>query len=90
MKAEVPGVRINADEKTTASEPKTGSRPAYFPENGEFVETTVYNRNAMMPGYQFSGPAIIEESESTLILGSGAKARVDSQLNLIVDLTEEG
>ena len=60
------------------------------PENGEFVETTVYNRNAMMPGYQFSGPAIIEESESTLILGSGAKARVDSQLNLIVDLTEEG
>jgi len=90
MKAEVPGVRINADEKTTASEPKTGSRPAYFPENGEFVETTVYNRNAMMPGYQLSGPAIIEESESTLILGSGAKARVDSQLNLIVDLTEEG
>ena len=89
MKAEVSGVHMNADATSIASQPKTGSRPAYFPESGEFAETTVYNRNAMAPGYQFSGPAIIEESESTLILGSGAEARVDDQLNLIVDLMEE-
>ena len=44
----------------------------------------------MKPGYPLSGPAIVEESESTLILGPGAEARVDDQLNLIVDLPEGG
>ena len=44
----------------------------------------------MTPGYAFEGPAIVEESESTLILGPDARARVDEQLNLIVDLPEEG
>jgi len=43
-----------------------------------------------MLGYSFSGPAIVEESESTLILGPEAEARVDKQFNLIVDLPEEG
>ncbi len=90
MKADVPGVDVTADAAGVATDPKTGSRPAYFPENGEFVETAVYNRNEMTPGYHFEGPAIVEESESTLILGPGAQARVDDQLNLIVDLPEEG
>ena len=90
MKADVPGVEVTADAAGVVTDPKAGSRPAYFPENGEFVETTVYNRNAMTPGYRFKGPAIVEESESTLILGPGAQARVDDQLNLIVDLPEEG
>ena len=89
MKADVPGVDVTADAAGVATDPKTGSRPAYFPENGEFVETAVYNRNEMTPGYHFEGPAIVEESESTLILGPGAQARVDDQLNLIVDLPEE-
>ena len=90
MKADVPGVDVTADAAGAVTDPKTGSRSAYFPENGEFVETTVYNRNAMTPGYRFEGPAIVEESESTLILGPGVQARVDNQLNLIVDLPEEG
>ncbi|MEC7397093.1 MAG: hydantoinase/oxoprolinase family protein [Pseudomonadota bacterium] len=89
MKADVPGVEVTADAAGVVTDPKAGSRPAYFPENGEYVETTVYNRNAMTPGYPFEGPAIVEESESTLILGPGAQARVDDQLNLIVDLPEE-
>jgi len=88
MAAEVPGVDVKAD-VSGGGDPKTGSRPAYFPEAGAYVETTVYDRNRMGPGYAFEGPAIVEESESTLILGPGAKASVDAQLNLIVDLPEE-
>jgi N-methylhydantoinase A len=90
MAAEVPGVNLKSETGASTAEPKTGTRPAYFPEAGEYIETPVYNRNLMTPGYVFEGPAIVEESESTLILGPDARARVDEQLNLIVDLPEEG
>ena len=90
MKAEVPGVDIRSVIVEGNVEAKTGSRPAYFPESGDFVDTPVYDRNLMKPGDALNGPAIVEESESTLILGPGAEARVDDQLNLIVDLPEGG
>ena len=57
-------------------------------ENGEYVETTVYNRNAMTP-ISFRGAGHCGGKQVTLILGPGAQARVDEQLNLIVDLPEE-
>jgi len=65
-----------------------GSRPAYFPERRHYVETPVFDRYALTPGTRFSGPAIVEERESTLVVGCGGKARVDEHLNVIVELTD--
>jgi N-methylhydantoinase A len=64
-----------------------GSRSAYFPEHGRYVDTVVYDRYAFTPGMKFDGPAIVEERESTLIVGVGGRARVDERLNVIVELT---
>jgi N-methylhydantoinase A len=64
------------------------SRRAYFPESGGFVETTVYDRYAFEPGMKFLGPAIVEERESTLIVGPGGAARVDENLNVIVEFCD--
>ena len=47
---------------------------------------TVNDRSGLRPGFRQSGPAIIEEVEST-VLGSDASVRVDSHQNLIVDIT---
>src|SRR5439155_17594304 len=44
-----------------------GTRPAYFPEHGGYVETPVYDRYRLGPGAALLGPAIVEERESTLI-----------------------
>ncbi len=66
-----------------------GSRPAYFPEEGRYVETPVYDRYALAPGFTFSGPAIVEERESTLIMGVRGRARVDKRLNVIVEFADE-
>jgi N-methylhydantoinase A len=66
------------------------SRAAYFPEPGRYVDTAVYNRYALTPGMKFSGPAIVEERESTLIIGVGGRARVDERLNVIVEVTHDG
>jgi N-methylhydantoinase A len=63
------------------------ARRAYFPECGGYVETPVFDRYALRPGMTFEGPAIVEERESTLIVGAGGRARVDERLDIIVELT---
>ena len=45
----------------------------------------VYDRYGLAPGVTFAGPAVIEERESTAIIGGGQIA-VDSYRNLIVTL----
>jgi hypothetical protein len=37
----------------------------------------------------FPGPAIVEESESTLVVGVSARAQVDEQLNVVVELQRD-
>jgi N-methylhydantoinase A len=64
-----------------------GSRPAYMPELEGFADVPVYDRYRLAPGDAFAGPAIVEERESTVVLGPGARARIDDTLNLIADLT---
>jgi N-methylhydantoinase A len=67
---------------------RKGSRLAYFPESGRFEETPVYDRYALAPGTTFSGPAIVEERESTLIVSPHGRARVDEQRNVIVEFLD--
>ena len=38
------------------------------------------------PGQQLDGPAVIEERESTVIIGPGGTLRVDDYGNLLADL----
>ena len=63
-----------------------GSRRAYFPELGGYASVPVYDRYALTTGVSFAGPAIIEERESTVIVGPNSQCRVDEQRNIIVDL----
>ena len=65
---------------------RKGSRSAFFPEINGNIETTIYDRYALEPGTQFNGPAIVEERESTLIIGARGRARVDERLNVVVEL----
>jgi N-methylhydantoinase A len=73
-------------DSASGSDMRKGSRRAYFPEREEYVDTAVYDRYALKPGMQFAGPAIVEERESTLIIGMHGKALVDDRLNVIVEL----
>jgi len=65
---------------------RKGARLAFFPEKNGYVETPIYDRYALGPGMQFNGPAIVEERESTLIIGALGRARVDDKLNVVVEL----
>ena len=65
-----------------------GTRKAYSPIAKDFIPYTVYDRYKLFPGATFRGPAIIEERESTLIVGEGAAVRTDEFGFLRVDLKE--
>jgi N-methylhydantoinase A/oxoprolinase/acetone carboxylase beta subunit len=59
-------------------------RRVWFPERGGWTDCPMYERYALAPGTQLTGPAIIEERESTSVLPPGSTATVDEYANLIV------
>lgn len=65
---------------------RKGTRLAYDPARGGMAEWPVYDRYALMPGATVTGPALIEERESTCVIGSGDKVTVDARYNLIAEL----
>ena len=82
-----PDVRLNVPTpplSTRSPLPKT-TRPAYFPETNGYINTPVYDRYQLHPGMTFTGPAIIEERESTVVVGSAA-CHIDAHHNLVVTL----
>jgi N-methylhydantoinase A len=62
-----------------------GERPAYSGISGEFIPYRVYDRYGLFPGATFRGPAIVEERESTVIIGEDAHAFVDEYGFLWID-----
>ena len=58
-------------------------RPAWLPEAEDFVETPIYDRYALERGDTIAGPALIEERESTVVLGRGDQAVVAASGDLI-------
>ena len=63
-----------------------GDRKAYEPVSGRFVDTPVYDRYALGTGDRLEGPALIEERESTGLIGAGDSAVIDGHGNLIVTI----
>lgn len=63
-----------------------GTRRAWFPEVGTFVDCPVYDRYAFGPGECIDGPALIEDKESTCVIGVGESARVDAAFNLVASV----
>lgn len=63
-----------------------GTRPAYSEKAGGFIDYTVYDRYGLPASEKFHGPAIIEEKESTVIVGEGASVSMDPYGFLWIDL----
>ena len=61
-------------------------RPVYFDETQAFVFTPVYNYYALPRDVEIKGPAIIEQVESTIVVGPRGTAHVDAYGNLIMHI----
>jgi N-methylhydantoinase A len=63
---------------------RKGVRRAYFPEVPGYLECPIYDRYALPAGITLTGPAIVEERESTTVLPPGVEAVVDEYASLVV------
>jgi N-methylhydantoinase A len=73
---------------TTDGQALKGHREVYFMDNGRLTCTVcpVYARYLLQPGDHFDGPAVIEEMESTTIVGAASHVSIDAYRNIVVDL----
>jgi N-methylhydantoinase A len=79
-----PDVKLRATAVAAQSNPLKGQRLVYFPEWQEHRPVPVYDRYRLVAGATLEGPAIVEERESTSIIGPGARIEVDDSRNLSV------
>ena len=76
----------------TASEPtaaRNSTRRAWFPESGGFVDTKVVDRQWLAGAGTITGPAIVEDPDSTAVILPGDTARISPRGHLIIDIAPE-
>ncbi len=79
--------RIFAGLREQAGEEHKGKRMVYLPEYGEYRESDVFDRYALKPNRAIRGPAIIEEKESTVVVGPDAYATIDEYFNVVIEMS---
>ncbi len=67
-----------------------GERPAFSVIQKDYIPFTVYDRSKLFPKAVIPGPAIIEERESTIVIGEDASAQVDKFGFIWIKLTKSG
>jgi N-methylhydantoinase A len=71
-----------------AADAKKGTRAVYFNELGGYTQTPVYDHYKLPVGHVIQGPAIIEQRESTAVVGPSGTAHVDVHGNLVINISE--
>jgi N-methylhydantoinase A len=88
VRTTVEGRRVRAERHTNgagaAQAPKARAhRPVHF---GKWIDTPIFRRPELKPGTTVSGPAIVEQSDTTTVVEPGMSLRVDRFNNLIVEV----
>ena len=69
-----------------ASGAASGSRPVFWPELMEWMDTPIYDGTRLLPGNLLQGAAIIEQPGTTIVVPPGATAVVDRFGNNVINL----
>jgi N-methylhydantoinase A len=80
---------VAREEKVPAAPPAAsaaikGKRGVHF-DGKTAIETTLYERDRLVPGATLTGPAIVEQFDATTVIPPGWTARVDGLRNLILE-----
>ena len=59
-----------------AAASETETRPVYYGDAGGMVETAIYDRDGLEPGFAAQGPAVIEEYGSTTLIWPGDRFEI--------------
>lgn len=69
--------------------PAPNIRQTWQPEASGFVDTAIYDRRLLPAGAKLTGPAIIEDPESTLLVPGGMTATVTVRGHILIDTGRE-
>jgi N-methylhydantoinase A len=61
-----------------------GERHVYL--DGRMSAMPCYQRESLVPGHAIAGPAVVQEHSSSLVLMAGDRAKVDADLNLVIEV----
>jgi N-methylhydantoinase A len=83
----LPGLKLQTRESSDDAQPKPfANRTVYF--GGRPLETAIYQRDILKPGQIVSGPAIVEQLDSTVVVTPTFAAKCDPYGNLILNRKE--
>jgi N-methylhydantoinase A len=79
-------VPIEALNPAVAADLKTKNeiKPVWFA--GEWLETPIYQREELLAGQEFAGPAIVEQLDATTVVEPQDRARIDAHGNIIIEI----
>ena len=79
-----PEIKKYALEGEGAASAVVGERTVYFSDYIDPIEATVYDRGLLKAGNRITGPAVLEQMDSTIIVPPDMTAEVDEYLNLVI------
>jgi N-methylhydantoinase A len=87
-----PRSRINlapgkVDASSASGSAHRGDRPVYFEASGGYVDTAFYDRYLLPNDETIAGPAVIEERETSIVVGPDAEFHVDAAANVVIELS---
>ncbi len=80
----LPGKRVESSDSSRSAD--RGYRLAYCGQARKAVRHRIYYRDLLRIGDTVQGPALVEEAESTTLIGTGGEAKVDECGSLVVNV----
>ena len=87
----VPQAKLSPAKATGRSvdEAKTGERKVYFGKQHGVLTCQIYTRDRLEPGHKISGPAVIEQLDTTTVIHPEQDGTVDDYRNIIIKETKK-
>jgi N-methylhydantoinase A/oxoprolinase/acetone carboxylase beta subunit len=81
------GASFSAGEGPESTSIEQVERKIYLPEHSAMVAVPVYSRYTLPVGFTCDGPCVIEERESTTVIGGNARVTIDPNRSIVVAIT---
>ncbi|MET4689404.1 hydantoinase/oxoprolinase family protein [Sinorhizobium fredii] len=78
--------QVTRPHEAEVADARKGSRQVYFQEIGSFTETPVYDHYKLPVLQRIKGPAIVEQRESTAVVGPSGIFHADASGNLVINI----
>jgi N-methylhydantoinase A len=78
--------QVTRPHDTVVAEARKGSREVFFQEIGSYTDTAVFDHYKLPVGQEIKGPAIVEQRESTAVVGPSGVFHVDAHGNLVINI----